>query len=841
MKISLNWISEFVNIDISDPEKLALQVAEHCFEVEKIIRPGDTAANAQSNQSGYAFSNVFVAKVLSFEKHPNADRLRVVKLDLGGKIIDPVVCGAANFVEGDLVALALPGANIPQNVHTGEKELFVLGKAKIRGIESQGMICSAFELALAEVPETAPVILIFGKDGQAGAPKSGTPLEEYLDSQKALENGNGKAKPTKTLTTSKDVVFDLALAANRPDLHSHFGIAREFAGILGVKTSKIFNDLEKKYGTAPKNISAKDKSNSLEIDIQDKEHCKYYLGAKIKVKVGPSPAFIKERLESLGMRSINNVVDITNYVMTEIGQPMHAFDASTVTGNKIVVRNAKAGEQITSLDHKKRVLNTEMLLITDSQKALAIAGVIGGENSEIKDNTAEIILESANFEQFSIRKTSKALGLRTDASGLWEKGLHPHQAILGFNRALELLKEHAAAEVLSIGQAGSATQTKPQVIKFSTEQINSILGTDFKADYIKKMLTRVGVKISAGNAQIPYYRSDMYNYSDLADEVARISGMNNIVRTAPMIVRNSMAQNNQSARIYSLKEQMALLGFTEVQNYSFVSAQEIKMFGQEGVEKHLKVKNPLSADQEYLKLYPLIGNLKNVSQNAKYSDSFKLFEVSKIYLELLNEPDVLSMVIYDKNISAEALLAKVKGVVDQLISKYTTQTLTAKDRAQGILGLYLNNELVGELGLVSAELKLNFDIPSNTAYAQFNLAKIWQAQQPINFKAYSKFPTKVLDISLVVKEGTLWTDILETVQANAGSNLRDVQLFEAPYLYPNGKQPKFHKELVEKGLKNMAFHLVFQAENDTLKDSEILPIYAKIQEQLKSKLGAEIR
>lgn len=816
MKISLNWISDFVKMDSAelsarDPQKLAQKIAEHCFEVEKIIHAGASGR--------HAFSKVFVAKVLEWKKHPNADRLRIVKLDLGKRVIEPVVCGANNFDVGDFVALALPGAKIPQNVHTGEKAAFVLEKVNIRGVESQGMVCSAFELGLAEMPETNPEILLIDKKSAL----VGQPLEEHL---------GGASKQA----SADDIVLDLALPANRPDLHSHWGIAREFAGILGAKPTTAFTALENKYGKNPQTKSGK---NALSIQIKNTNLCSYYFGAKIKVKVGPSPKFIKDRLQAVGLRSINNVVDITNYVMYEMGQPLHAFDARVVSG-KIVIRNSAAGERMISLDHKQRVLTPHMLVIADQEKPLAIAGVIGGEHSEISSTTEEIILESANFEPTQIRRTSKALNLRTDASGLWEKGLQPRQAVLGANRALELLKQYAGAEIISTSVAGKIKDQK-RSIKFTADKINNILGTEFKLAYIKKMLARVGIKVSgAGTARIPYYRADMENYADLADEIARISGMNNIERK-PLAMPRGASISDHSKRIYAVKDKLARFGLNEVQNYSFVSGADIKRFVPADPAAFIKVTNPLSVDQQYMNRYPLIPVLKNINHNAKYFENIELFEISKTYLGFGNEPEVLLVALYDKNSSAELLLAKIKGMVDALFAQYSSKQLLAEERAENVLSLSLDDTELGHVGMVPPQVLLNFDIDRPVAFAKLSLEKIWQFQEKKVYKPYSKFPNKVLDISVVVPKDVFWQDILEVVTDQAGKNLQSVELFEAPYFYPPNHMPKYQRDFAEKGLKNLAFHMVFQAENSTLKDSEILPIYAKIQEGLQAKLKAEIR
>jgi phenylalanyl-tRNA synthetase beta chain len=805
MKISYNWLSEFVDIKKIKPELLANQITEHCFEVEKV---------SSGSEQDFKFSQVFVAKVLSFEKHPNADRLRVVKLDMGpGKIVDPVVCGANNFAEGDLVALALPNAVIPQNIHSEQHESFTLGKATIRGVESQGMICAGFELGLAPLDQESGIMIL------PKTAKVGSKLEDHLSLKQK----------------KSDFIFDLSLPANRPDLFSHLGIARELSGLLHLKKLPLISTLEKKDKL---NFKTKKK---LELDLRERELCSYYLGAKIKVKINESPRFILDRLESLGLRPINNVVDITNYVMHEVGEPLHAFDSKFVSGG-IIIRKAHPQEEIVTLDHKKRVLEHDMLVIADSHKPLAIAGIMGGKESEINSETQEIILEAATFNGGNIRKTSKHLGLRTEASALWEKGLHTRQAVIAMNRAIELLKEHASGEVLEFAEAGKAIEEKKS-IRFSNADINSLLGTSLTPIEIKKSLTQVGFKVegtSSLRAEIPYYRTEIYNSADLADEVLKITGTNNLEKQ-PLVIQKLTFEVNQNKFFNEAKAIMVGFGFNEVQNYSFISEDDINKSGKEGENRHLKIKNPLSGEQEFLKRTLLIPIVKNIRDNSRYLDAFKLFEMGKGYMGFLNEVDLLTFAIYDKNISKEMLLAKAKGYLEEFIGKYHREEVKYRSLKGSAMTVSSGNVELGSIALVENQMMRNFDLENPAVYATLDLQKLSSSAKPTYFHSYSKFPEKVLDISLIVEKDLDWSKIVEVIKQYAGSLLKGIQVFEAEYFYPQGKLPDFHRKLAEKNQKNIAFHMIFQAENMTLKDSEISPIYDKIVGELQSKLNAEIR
>lgn len=795
MKISLNWLEDFVEIQRISATELAREITEHCFEVEKIL----------GGKENFAFSGVIVAKVLHYEKHPNADRLRVVKLDVGDKVIEPVVCGANNFEVGDLIALALPGAVIPQDIHSEEHQSFTLEKAVIRGVESQGMICSEFELGLRDKPEEKPEILILEK----GA-KLGEDLAKHFKAQ-AKESGT---------------VFDLSLPANRPDLYSHLGIAREISAILGLKAKPWLKELQE-MSFDHKGVS------KLDITVKEKKACPVYIGAKLRVTVGPTAPEIKKRLQALGLRSINNVVDITNYVMYEMGEPMHAFDASKVSGG-IVVRNAKNGEVLTTIDHRERALDESMLLIADKEKSLAVAGVMGGFDSEVNEKTTEIILEAANFEPSQIRKTSKKLGLRSESSGFWEKGLHGHQAEIAMARAIDLLKEHAAAEVLAYASVGD-TKGENRKIKFEHSQINALLGSGFSESEILKVLKKLGLE-----EVVPWYRQDMQNYADIADEILKTVGLNELLKK-PLNIQKLSSQVNADLSFNDLKEKMANLGFIEVQNYSFVSEKEIQKFGREKPEEHVAIKNPLSVEQGYLRKHLLINLMKNVSLNAKNFDAFKLFEIGKAYSGFLNEQDRLSFIIYDKNQSAENLYAQAKGILETLVSEYTDHKIEYIQREEGIVEFVVLGKTIGRLGLVNQVTLRNFDIASDLMYVRFDIDNLVHFEHNKKYIPINKYPKKILDISLVVKGVVKWSEIEGLVWKNGSDLLTEVEVFEAEYLYPKVALPKFHKDLAIKGLKNLAFHLVFQAKDRTLKDSEIMPIYDKIKVELKTKLGAEIR
>jgi phenylalanyl-tRNA synthetase beta chain len=819
MNVSINWLRELVELPPlktqSQLDQLARQITEHCFEVEKV--------HAHVAPAPAKFSGVFTALVTSAEKHPNADRLRVVSLRVGDREVAPVVCGAWNFGTGDVVALALPGAAIPHNVHSDAHESFTLGKAKIRGVESQGMVCSGFELGLVPEPEATPEILVLPK----GTPH-GKDFAEYLAQNQNQDQNFG-------------AVFEVSLPPNRPDLYSHLGIARELAAALALKPTERFRKLNAAAPKLPK--PPKGNTVPLSVTVEDHDACRTYIGMRISVKVRPSPKSIQDKLLAVGLRPINNVVDITNLVMYEIGQPLHAFDASQVHGG-IVVRQATARESITTIDHKVRKLEPGMLVIADAQAPLAIAGIMGGTASEVSGATTEIILESANFDPVSIHKTSRSLGLRTDGSGFWEKGLKPEQAVAGAALALEYLTEYAGAQVLDISVNGTLA-TPAKAVPFTAAQINALLGSSYSPSHVKKVLTAFGFTVSgsAGKSKaiLPYFRQDVLSYADLAEEVLKVTGMNEMPKEPLLLARHAVAVNRDEP-LERVKDYLCNLGFSEVQNYSFISEADIQSVGSDPAG-FVKIKNPLSGDQGYLKQDLLVPMLKNVALNEKHSEAFRLFEVGKAYFGYGRERDLAAFVTVNKNSQPELLLAQAKGAVENLIGQYAAGKKVTYHVVTGTpdVTILAGDLPIGTIRVITPQLRQEFGIRYPAVYAQIEMKALGAVSDPLKYTHINRFPTIELDTSIVVAASISWKQIQDIVDRDSSGLVSDVNVFEAAYLYPPGKMPKFHAELATEGKKNIAFRMVFVAAGKTLSDSEISPIYAKILVRLQDELNAEIR
>lgn len=792
MKISYNLLKEFVKINLT-PEKLAETVTEHSVEMELL--------NGQTGD----FSGIFAAKVLEIKKHPNADRLRIVKLDIGGKVVEPVVCGADNFKEEDVVALALPGAKISRNIHSEEHEAFILQKANIRGQESQGMICAAFELGLSE--EIGRGILLLDKNTRPGRSLS-------------------------EIFSAKNPVFEAALPANRPDLHSHWGLAREINAILGAKLKQP-NQNTGKFKTA-KNWKVK----------VDSKFCRKYFGVRLKnVKVGVSPKFIQDELSSVGLRPINNVVDITNYVMVKLGQPTHTYDAAKVKGN-IAVRQAKPGEKFIAINHKEYLLNPEMYVVADGEKAIALGGLIGGLDTEITQTTRDIILEVANFDAVITRRTSQKTKLKTDGSLIWEKGIHPRLADFGLALSVDLLQKYAGAEIVEMIKFQTPEKTSVHV-EFFPEQINNLLGADFKIAEIKTLLTRYEIKVSGKTkmkAVIPWWRSDLSIPADLAEELIKLKGYNSVKLQTPLITPRQAEEKTGSGVSLFIKNSKgfwARLGYSEAQNYNFVSEKDLVNFGV-SPKDHLEIANPLSEDQRYLKRYPIIPLLKNLQTNQNNFSSLKLFEIAKQYFGFENEPHLLLAVMLNKHQPPEKLLMQAKNAILEYGKFLGHNHITFSKANEAALEIKHQGESLGYVGLIAGKILKNFNVDYPAAFVKLELGKMLALQKDFKFREINKFPAVLRDISIIITQQTSWQQI-ENLIYPVSKLITKIELFEAPFLAQDKSTQEYQKNLQNKSLKNYGIRLTLEAFNHTLTDPEVTGILGQIVLKLKGELKAEIR
>lgn len=739
----------------------------HSFETEVV-------------SAGQEFPGIIVAKVTKVEKHPNADRLRVVELSDGKQTYAPVVCGASNFETGAIVLLALPGALIPHNQHDSEGKPFTLSKATIRGIESQGMICSAKELGLGD---DGSGILVLDETKYT--------LGEFFSDK-----------------SGKNESLEISIPANRPDLLSYKGVAREIAALSG----KMFKDAQ------PKLKLEKLKAKILKVRISEPKLCSRYIAVRLSsVRVGQSPSFIQNRLKESGLRPINNVVDITNYVMLELGQPLHAFDANNVVGG-INVRRAYLNETIKTLDGVERKLSSENLVIADQKKALAIAGVIGGEFSGITQNTSEIILESANFNAVSIRQTSKKLGIRTDASARFEKSLPLEFANAAVAYAVELLAKYANAKPLENVQAGG--NQKNINIKLESAKINELLGEKISEKEQKKILGRLGFKIKGVLVDVPYWRADVKIWQDLAEEISRLKGLDTfpnhpISSTAAAKISEFFSETRNS-----LEDLVAGLGFDQIYTYSFISERDLSRWG---IDKNcaIEIANPLSSDQQYLRTNLTINSLKIAEQNSRFVNSSDQFEIGNAYWkegDSIFEKTYLHLLSYSKTkIPTERIL----GAINELFSRLDIETEISQSDEQSA-SVKIGGKLIGRIFT-----KNNSDI--KWIAANFSLESIIESAKQKKYSTISRYPAKELDVSAMAKRTLPWESVKSFIE-KFNKLIKKVKLFDV-----------YEGKNIPDDKKSLAFRIIYQADNRTLTDKEVNEIHNQLIKELETKFYLQVR
>lgn len=754
MKFSVEWLRELANTKLKAPQMAEL-LSEHTAEGEVI-----------SHQN---FENIIVAEVTKVEKHPNADRLRVISLTDGHKTYSPVVCGAWNFDVGAKVALALPGAIIPHDQHDPEGKSFTLSKATIRGVESQGMICSGKELGLS--------------DGGKGI--------MLLDETFKLG----------TQLTVGEEVLDVSAFANRPDLHSYLGVAREVAALTSSKLN------------APAASKLPKASKKIKVEIKNSNLCAHYSALTLSnVKIGPSPEFIQKRLKASGLRSINNIVDITNYVMLLTGQPLHAFDKSKIdTG--IIVRNAESGEKLTTLDGIERTLSKETLVIADHSKALAIAGIIGGKDSSVNESTTEILLEAANFDAVSIRKSSRRLNVRTDASSRFEKSLPISFVQPALELAAALFAEHAYAKIHDYTSAGHE-QEKPRVIPINAKQVNDFLGFEIPASEQKNILEKFGFKVTgtgAMKALAPSWRPDLSMWEDLAEEIVRYKGLDAVPATAPATAFSSKYTDPLVDFRETVTDILTRLGLSQIYTYSFTSTDD---------KAALEVSNPLNDDQKYLRTTILPNMAKVAELNSRYFDSGIYFEIGNVYRKGSGgfvEITKLGVIAYHKK---EYPVAQLNGALLEMADKMAIK-LDFTQHSPDSADIHANGKAIGTVeSIPHPSLKI--------IGASLDFRTLMTAAGQNQFEAIPRFPSKTIDTSVLVDEKTVWAEIVKA--AGKDPLLTNLSLADA-----------YQGKGIASGKKSLTIRAVYQAQDRTLTDKEVESAHQQILAKISQKTGAKIR
>ncbi|RCK77361.1 MAG: Phenylalanyl-tRNA synthetase beta chain [Ignavibacteriae bacterium] len=808
MRISLNWLKNYVNIDVS-PEVLAEKLTNVGLEVESI------------DYLGKKYDKFLVGKILKVDKHPNADKLTVCKVDIGSEIID-IVCGAPNVAENKLVVVGLVGATIPRNQHDTDSKPFTLKRANIRGIESNGMICSEYELDLGE--DKSGILIL--KDEKL---KAGTKLSDYLG--------------------LNDVVFEIGITPNRPDCLSHLGIAREIAAIFHVKLKKP--KIKIKESKELVTFAAK-------VYIDDIDKCPRYTARVLRnVKVEPSPQWLQNYLNAVGIRPINNIVDVTNYVLMEIGHPLHAFDYDRLKNNTIKVRTAKDGEHFVTLDGKGRELKEGILLICDDEKPVAIAGVMGGVNSEITETTKNILLESAYFLPQSIRRTSKLLGLSTDASQRFERGADPNITKYAINRAAELIQRLTNAKVL-LGYIDIYPKPiQPKKIFLNTQKVNRTLGTNLTYYPIKNLLQKIDIKFLKRNKiglwfEVPTFRPDLERDIDLIEEIARLYGYDNIeIKMRSPILFSEQANFRDFED--EIKNYFFGRGYDEIITNSLLSKEMASLSKDEYVE----ILNPISRDMATMRTSMLPSILSVIKNNIYHqSKNLNLFEIGKVYFKDSSVPrgpyttpnyrEEKRIILAKTGISEcphwsrderESDIFDLKGEVEDLfvmlsLDKYKFISYTIdRTLTEMNLNIMYQNVEIGYIGKVKKEILELFDIEQDVYVSDINLDIL---KSFVNYKRkyvpLPLYPMVIRDLAFIVDKGISVEKLLETIKLSAGELLKDINLFDV-----------YTGERIAPDKKSCAFTLQFQSEEKTLTDEEVTQVVENIIKVMNEKYNATLR
>ena len=821
MLLLLDWLKDFVNIPKNiTPEKLGELLTLHTVEVESIKKLGEN------------LGNIVVGKILQLEPHPNADKLKLATVDIGKEKLK-VVCGGSNLYEGMLVAFAKVGAKIKWH---GQGELVELQAAEIRGVRSTGMICAASEIGLAD--------LFPAKDDHEVIDLIPSVSPSYKGGEKIL------GRPLAEALGLDDVVYEIdnKSITNRPDLWGHYGIARELATLMATNLKRIATNKFK--------FSNKFK---IKVKVEDKKLCPRYMAVAVDgVEIKSSPAWMQKRLIACGMRPINNIVDITNYVMLELGQPTHAFDAQKL-GNIIIVRRAKQNEKITTLDGQERKLDEEMLLITDGKNPVAIAGVMGGGNSEIDNNTKSIVIESANFNPISIRQTSQKLGLRSEASMRFEKSLDQNLCELAIQRIVNLIKESCPQAKAASNLADVKNFKLNQgPIKLDLAWLNKKIGVEVPRTKVVKILQNLGFKTSplapllgkergirgeALHVKVPTWRAtkDISLPEDLAEEVARIYGYDNIKLTMPQVSMQAPEVNIEREFINKIKDILSGgAGMTEVYNYSFVNEAQLGKL-EMNAGSNVKLANPLTREHTLLRQSLIPNLLQNIITNQRQAEEIKIYEIGRVFLPQAGEfakgggskeklplqPFKLGLIYA----SGSGALFSLKGILENL-SESLNISFDFKPQAQKRADIYSGGKLIGCLDNFDEKLAVKNGVKTKLALAELDLQIMLAAAQGAGIKKYAaknKFPYVRRDLAFVVDEKIVYNDFRQALLA-ASPLIKEVELFDV-----------YQGEKLGVGKKSWAFTLAFGHSDKTLTGAEADKVQTEIVKQMEKKFSAQLR
>ena len=806
MNTSLNWIKAMVP---------GLEVTDQEFR-DAMTLSGTKVENFTAFDKN--LDKIVVGQIESVEKHPDADKLVICQVNVGSETVQ-IVTGAPNIPvgsSGQKVPVVLDGGRVAGGHDGGAlpEDGIKIKKGKLRGVESFGMMCAIEELGSSrefypDAPENG--IYILGDDAQVGED-----AVHYL----GLD----------------DTVFEYEITNNRVDCYSIIGIAREAAATF------------RKPFTPPvvtETGNAEDVNDYVKVDVEATDLCSRYTARLVKnIKLAPSPKWMQHRLASAGIRPINNIVDITNYVMEEYGQPMHAYDYDTLAGGKIVVRRAKDGEKFMTLDGQERTLDSDMLMICDGEKSVGIAGIMGGENSKITDDVKTMLFEAATFDGTNIRKATKRLGLRTDASGKFEKGLDPENALAAMNRACQLIEELGAGEIVG-GVVDIYPKKKERVrVPFEPERINALLGTNVSVEEMLGYFKMLELDYDEAKQEliIPTFRQDLLRTADIAEEVARFFGYANIPTTLPHGA-STMGKISFKQRVEDVAGEIAqFCGFSQAMTYSFESPKvfdKLKLAADATERKTVVISNPLGEDFSIMRTLPLNGMLTSLATNYnRRNKDVKLYELAKVYVPVEGEELPDERVQFTLGFYGDGDFFTMKGVVEEFLEKIGMSARPEYDPEAGKTFLHPGRQakilykdtVIGYLGEVHPDVADTYGLGDRTYIAVLDLPEILPfASFDRKYEGIAKFPAVTRDISMVMPKTVLVGEVEKIIEKRGGKLLEKYNLFD---IYEGAQ--------IKEGFKSVAYTISFRAKDRTLEDKDIQPIMEKILEDL-SGMGIELR
>ena len=795
MKLNRKWLNEEF-VDLSD-------ISDKAF-VETLTVAGQKVETYERMDA--EIKNVVVGRVVSIVRHTNSDHMWVCQVDVGKEEPVQIVTGAQNVHEGDLVPAALHNSYLPGGIH--------ITKGKLRGEVSNGMLCSIKELGLT-----------------------------LNDVPYAIEDGiwilQEDCKPGDDINTvigNDDTIVDFEITNNRPDCYSIIGLAREAAA--------AFNRPMRHHEPVVKGGAAGSLTDLLDVEVPADDLCSRYTARMVRnVKIAPSPKWLRQRLRANGVRPINNIVDITNYVMLEYGQPMHAFDYRYVSSGKIVVRRSEEGETLTTLDGNIRALTPGMLVIADGEKPIGLAGIMGGENSEIVADTIDVVFESANFNGTSIRQTALALGMRTEASGKFEKNIDPLLTVPAVNRACELVEMLGAGEVMDGMIDVLNTIPAPRTLPLEPARINALLGTDISEADMVEYLRRLEIPVEDGTILVPSFRPDLVQTADIAEEVARLYGYNEIPTTA---FRSATAEGGYTGTMVLENKTGALcrsLGYSEILTYSFVSPSYFDMIrlpADSPLRKAMRIQNPLGEDASIMRTIALPSMLSILARNNAYHNSaVKLYELAKVYLPkdgqtLPDEPKHLLLGTYGEGEDFFSLKGEIEAILKGMNVRPAAYT-AVKDNPSYHPGrcarITVDGTDVGVFGQVHPLVAKNYGIEADIYAAELNFTALSALIAPAStYVPLPKYPAVSRDIAVICDEALTVAELSACILKAGGKLLREVRLFDI-----------YRGKGIEEGKKSTAFSLTLRADDRTLTDADSDGVIAAVLNALETKLGAKLR